>query len=781
VASNSSAARKRCPASTSIAARPRSILALKGNGSIATSNFVSFLPGAGVARFDISQTFFCATIAGLVDFNGTGVVSLGSKTLTITSNVGPFNGVIQDGGIGGGTAGNVTIVNGGLATFGGANIYTGLTMINAGGELDLILHGSIAASKAVINNGIFDTSGTLSQNSSIASLSGANTGIVKLDGSTLTITNANGTFAGIIQDGGFGGSLAITGGKEILTGTSTYSGATTITGATLEVDGAIANTSSVTVNAGGTLSGIGLVDPTTTTIMRGGTLKPGSTTNPTGTLTITGNLAFQSGALYVVQVTPSAAAGTNISGAATLTGATVNAQFASGSYVTKQYTILTAAGGLSGTTFAGLTNTNLPAGFTENLIYSGNSVFLNLTGALSINGLNQNQQNVANDLNNFFNSGGALPSNFFNVFALTGAALGNALSQLDGEVGTGAERAVFQLTNEFLQLMLDPFVNGRGNVGGGPGGSALGFAPEQRDNLPPEIALAYASILTKAPPQSFEQRWTAWGSAYGGTNNANGDPAAGTNNVRASTFGFAGGMDYHVTPYTVVGFALAGAGTNWGLANALGTGRSDAFQAGAYGISWFGSAYVAGALSFSNHWFTTNRSALGDAITASFVGQGYGARLEGGYRYAVLPAVAVTPYGAVQFQDFNTPAYTEIDTTGGGLGLNVAAQNSTDVRTELGARFDDPTVVYGKPLVLFGRLAWAHDFVSNPTLSAAFQALPGGTFTVNGAPIPRDSALTTAGAQLFLTPQWTLLAKFEGEFARSSQTYAGSGTVRYAW
>jgi len=30
------------------------------------------------------------------------------------------------------------------------------------------------------------------------------------------------------------------------------------------------------------------------------------------------------------------------------------------------------------------------------------------------------------------------------------------------------------------------------------------------------------------------------------------------------------------------------------------------------------------------------------------------------------------------------------------------------------------------------------------------------------APIPRDSALTMAGVQLFLTPQWTLLAKFDG-------------------
>ena len=216
-----------------------------------------------------------------------------------------------------------------------------------------------------------------------------------------------------------------------------------------------------------------------------------------------------------------------------------------------------------------------------------------------------------------------------------------------------------QLTNEFLELMLDPFVNGRGNAGG-LGGGAIGFAPDEQADLPPEIALAYASIVTKAPPKPiFDQRWTAWGSAFGGSNQANGVPAVGSNNVTVSTAGFAGGMDYHVSPSTVVGFALAGAGTSWGLANALGSGRSDAFQVGGYGISWLGPAYVAGALAFSNHWFTTNRSALGDGLTANFIGQSFGARVEGGYRYAALPAFGVTPYGAVQFQDFHTPAYSE--------------------------------------------------------------------------------------------------------------------------
>jgi autotransporter-associated beta strand protein len=331
-------------------------LALKGNGSIANSLYVGFAPiGGGVATFDISQTNSGASIGGLFDLTGVGVVSVGSKTLTITNNVGPFDGVIQDGGIAGGTGGSVTIANGGLASFSGVNTYTGLTTINAGGELDLICCGSIATSKAVINNGIFDISGLSGPTTSIMSLSGASTGIVNLGSNTLVITNANGTFAGVIQDGGAGGGLAITGGKEILTGASTYSGSTVITGATLEVDGSITGSSAMTVNAGGTLSGTGLVDPPTTTINSGGTLAPGSASNPTGKLTLAGNLVFQSIATYLVTVSGANASNTQVGGTATL-GGTVQASFASGA-TAKTYDILHSTS-LGGTTFSGASTAN---------------------------------------------------------------------------------------------------------------------------------------------------------------------------------------------------------------------------------------------------------------------------------------------------------------------------------------------------------------------------------------------------------------------------------------
>ena len=46
---------------------------------------------------------------------------------------------------------------------------------------------------------------------------------------------------------------------------------------------------------------------------------------------------------------------------------------------------------------------------------------------------------------------------------------------------------------------------------------------------------------------------------------------------------------------------------------------------------------------------------------------------------------------------------------------------------------------------------------------------------------PSCRALVSTGAELRLVNGVTLLAKFDGELARHSQTYAGTGTIRYTW
>jgi len=608
------------------------------------------------------------------------------------------------------------------------------------------------------------------------------------------------TFSGVIS--GTGSFAQIGPGITVLTGDNSYSGTTTVAAGALIVNGSIASSSLTTVNSGAALLGTGTVG--STVINAGGFLAPG---NSPGTMTVAGNLALQSGAFYIVQVNPTTASTTNVSGTASLAG-TVGAIFLPGSYLSRSYTILTAAGGVTGT-FDALGTRGLPANFQPSLSYAGNTVVLNLRARLipaptplgppipPVPGLpftsepppappvptfTVNQFNVGIAIDNFFNNGGALRPAFLPLFDLTGSSLTRALDQLSGEAATGAQKVGFQLTDQFLNLMLDPFVDGRSGVGGADH-PALGFAPE-RETMPPDIARAYASVFKapQAPAPVYEPRWTAWGGAYGGSNRTTGDLAiTGSHDLSARAVGFAAGLDYRLTPDTVAGFALAGGGTDWSLSQGLGGGKSDALQAGVYGATRSGPAYLAAAFAFANHWMSTDRFAVGDHLTANFNAQSYGGRLEGGYRFATIYG-GITPYAAIQGQSFHTPGYTETDTIANGFGLAFASRDATDTRSELGARFDRVLAVYSNAvLALRGRVAWAHDRVSDPMLTPAFQALPGASFIVDGATPAKNSALTSAGTELRLANGVTLLAKFDGEFSSHSSTYAGTGTIRYRW
>jgi uncharacterized protein with beta-barrel porin domain len=708
---------------------------------------------------------------------------------------GNFSGVINNAGLITGYTGAPTMAvgfSGAILSFGhfsGSVINTGTisssdpdsgTIVFQGNStgVSIFNSGTISSSASGEAIGFFNGGGntlTLAPTSSINGLvQAANTDTLQL-GAT-----GNGTFdlssigpsGGPQQYQGFG-IFNVVGGTWTVNNTYTQTAPWTVQSGTLLVNGDLSSASSLTVS-GGVLGGNGFVG--NAQINSGGAFAPGTPGVPGTSMTVSGNLAFQSGALYLVQVNPTSATMANVTGTASLSG-NVQAVFAPGSYIANQYHILHSAG-LNGTTFANL-GANVPAGFTASLSYTPTDVLLNLVGIVGPTGRNVNQQSVANALNNFFNGGGALPPNFLTIFVLSGGNLTAALSQLSGEAGPDSQQGAFQLMNQFLGLMVDPFANGRG----GPSGGAAGFAPEQTSSLPPDIALAYASVL-KAPPANAtmptDRRWNVWGQAYGGYNTANGNPALGTNNMTAHAYGLASGVDYRVTPDTLVGLALAGGGTNWSLAQALGTGRSDAFQAGIYGKTQSGPTYLSASLALAGYAMTTNRIAVGDQLTAKFSAQGYGGRLEGGYRYG-MASFGVTPYAALQTQWFHTPDYRETDLTGGGFGLAYNAMTANDTRSELGARFDHLQLVNGMPVLLRARVAWAHDWVSNPSLTATFQILPGTSFIVNGAAVPSDSALIATGAALQLNKNLSLEAKFDGQFANTSQIYTGTGTIRYAW
>ena len=121
------------------------------------------------------------------------------------------------------------------------------------------------------------------------------------------------------------GSVNVFSGTTILTANNSYTGSTAVNAGTLVVNGSIASSNLTSVNNGGTLAGIGTVG--NTQINSGGTFAPGNGT-PGSSTTVTGSLAFQSGALYMVNVNSATSSFAEVVGAATLGGATVNASFA---------------------------------------------------------------------------------------------------------------------------------------------------------------------------------------------------------------------------------------------------------------------------------------------------------------------------------------------------------------------------------------------------------------------------------------------------------------------
>lgn len=545
---------------------------------------------------------------------------------------------------------------------------------------------------------------------------------------------------------------------------------------TLIVNGMMANIA--TTVSGGTLGGSGMIG--SLNVLSGGTVAPGNL----GQLAVNGNATFNTGSTYAVSVNAAGQSDKIAAVTATLNGGTVAVTTLAGAYnPSTQYTILSTTTGVTGS-FSGVTVSGYnPQLFASFLSYDGFSVFLTLNynnaAFLSI-AQTQNQKAVAGALSAF---GPNLP--FLSSFAgQSDAQLRYNLDQLSGEAATGARQGAFQFTGQFLGLMLDPFVDGRGSGIVDAGRTALGFSPE-RAALPDDIALAYNKVLgtpaMKAP--AFAERWTAWGTAFGGTNRTSGDPVViGSHDLSARAGGVAAGADYHFGRDALVGFALSGGGTKWDLAQAIGGGKSDAIQAGVYTAVRTGPAYFAASLAVANHWMSTDRLApFGNQLTAKFDAQTVGGRIEGGYRFAT-PIGGFTPYVAAQAQAFRTPTYTEADLAGSGFGLSYQGRTASDTRSELGARFDRATLVTpNSVLTLRGRAAWAHDWVSDPTIVAAFQALPGASFIVNGATPAKDTALASVGAELKFSNGVALSAKFDGEFAARSTTYSGTASLRYAW
>ncbi|NSM55539.1 S8 family serine peptidase, partial [Serratia marcescens] len=141
-------------------------------------------------------------------------------------------------------------------------------------------------------------------------------------------------------------------GTLVLTGNNTYAGPTLVNQGRLAVNGSV--TSAVSVQNGGIVGGSGTVG--SLTARQGGTVAPG---NSIGTLNVAGNVSFEPGSRYAVEVGPNGQSDRiQSSGSATIGGGEVAVTLENSanlltqsevrSLLGQQYTILSAQQGVSG-------------------------------------------------------------------------------------------------------------------------------------------------------------------------------------------------------------------------------------------------------------------------------------------------------------------------------------------------------------------------------------------------------------------------------------------------
>ena len=309
-------------------------------------------PNSGApSSFEYSAPFkFSLSAAGKTTVSWSGATLLDTGTPNMSLNGPPSVSVYQNKQLGVADVGTILSVAGGVT---GAAVSSQTALTTGTNELYTVRLG---------------TSGTLQtlglpfflQNSVLFDLNGQAIGYTSnfvTDAPIVTPLNVTSAsvplgLAGVIS--GPGGVFIGAGGSATLSADNTYTGPTVVSaGGQLFVvgPGSIAHSSGLTVDQGGVVGGAGILP----TSVINGTLSPGSF----GTVTVKGNLTFGPGGTYLVEVSPTAADYTRVSGTAMLAGTAI-AAFWPDTYKRAHYTILHADGGLSGTMFGALATINLP-------------------------------------------------------------------------------------------------------------------------------------------------------------------------------------------------------------------------------------------------------------------------------------------------------------------------------------------------------------------------------------------------------------------------------------
>ncbi len=718
---------------------------------------------------------------GTLRITGTGF-SQTARSVTMTGNGGGFD--IADAAarftVSQALSGSGALVKSGDGTLvlSGANSYSGGTLVS-GGTLQgdaASLQGNITNNARLVfdqqSDGTFagDLSGTgafVKSGSGTLVLSGASSysGGTLVGGGTLqgdtaslqgNITNnaqlvfdqqSNGIFTGSLSGSG---SLVKQGsGMLVFNGNGAgFAGSTVVENGMLKVGDADPSAAvlggDVTIGTGGTLRGHGVILGSVT---NQGILRPGGSV---GTLTINGNLVQTANSVLQIDTTPAGEAGKLVVGGSAQLAGGLSIIGENGSWSPQtNYTILTSAGGISGT-FANI-DSNL-AFLTPSLTYGATTIDLRLnrndTSFASV-GETRNQKAVAGAADRLGRG------EVYNALVSLSAAEARAgFDALSGEIHASVKGALIDESRfardaigDRLRASFDANCKAGNSVWTGKGSAG-----------------AYGQACANTAETAFWlQGYGAWGSNDGDGNAAK---------LSGSTGGVFIGTDIPVGSWRT-GLMAGYGNSSFDADDRFSSADVDSYTLGAYAgtvIEKVGAGDIGLRFGATHSWYNID---TGRSISFA----GFKAVEETSYDAQALQLFGEAGYkmqaGRASFEPFANLAYVRLHTDGydgdGVAGLHSDSDNSDVTYTTLGLRAATDLTLGGLASTLHATLGWQH--AAGDITPVARHAFAGSEpFSVAGVPIAEDAALIEAGLNFQFSENASLAAGYKGQF--------GDGAVR---
>ncbi|HEJ3323308.1 TPA: autotransporter domain-containing protein [Pseudomonas aeruginosa] len=523
------------------------------------------------------------------------------------------------------------------------------------------------------------------------------------------------------------GSLVKAGaGSLVLSGDSTYRGPTLVDGGLLSVDGSLL--SAVEVNAGGTLGGSGRIGGLLA--RSGGTVAAG---NSIGTLEVAGDLRFESGSTYAVELSESASDRIVASGKASIAGGNVTlamenspdllSQSQVESLVGRRYDILDAAGGIDGRFDAVLPNYLFLGGTLD---YAANAIRLDI---------GRNGTTLA--------SVAQTPNQAAVAGAVETLGAGNPVyeSLLLSENAATAQRPFQQLSGEIYPALA---------------GLLLNDSRYLRDSVGERLRQASDGEAGGEAPEGWFKALGSWGKSADGSHGSEG--------YRHSVGGFLLGVDSQVASDTRLGLVAGYSNSSLNMDSSLQSSASiDSYHLGAY----LGRQLQQWRLSLGAA-HTWHRAEVKRDLQYGAVARKQKAKLDAQSSQLFAEAAYALGWRSLELEPFAGLAYVHVASDdfrerGSAAALEGGDDNLDAAFTTLGLRAKRHFELdAGRRLALSGTLGWRHNLSdTTPQRHLAF-ASGSQPFSVESVALSRDAALLGVDASLAVNREVSVRLGYNG-------------------